>query len=170
LTKSNKKAIKLDVTINGLPVSLAATKSKDGELVIVIASMNIGDPLNHYRLRWLIELFFKSIKSQGFKLEETHMTNPIKIKKLFALIALATLYAVLAGAMRHCFIKKIPIKKHGRPTYSIFTYGLDFLRALLAGKVPSASYHLSLLVISPPIKSLTDLSLQQKSNFALCEA
>lgn len=145
-----QKKIRFNVTINGLPVQLAATKSKDNELVVVIASMDVvDDPLNYYRLRWLIELFFKSIKSQGFRLEDTHMTNPAKIKKLFALIALATLYAVQAGVIRHYVVKKIPIKNHGRPSYSLFTYGLDFLRALFSGEMPSIFSAIFDLILPP---------------------
>ena len=98
----------------------------------MIASMDIVDPLSEYRLRWLIELFFKSVKSKGFNLEETHMTDPDKLKKLFALIALATVYTVQAGILKHCYVKKIEIKKHGRAVYSFFTYGLDFIRDLFS--------------------------------------
>lgn len=161
LTESVAKQEKLqfNVTIYGVPVHLAATRSKDDELVVVIASDVLDDPLNHYHLRWLIELFFKSIKSQGFKLEETHMSNPAKIKKLFALIALATLYAVQAGIVRHYAIKRIPIKNHGRAAYSLFTYGLDFLRALFSGEIPSLSSTIFNL-ISPSKGEFTSISSQ----------
>ncbi len=127
-----------DVKIKGISVKLAATRSIDGELVILIASLDVpGDPLDRYRLRWLIELFFRSIKTRGFNLEGTHMTKPARIKSLFALIALASVCTVHAGIMRHSF-KKIPIKNHGRPTYSLFTYGLDFLQSLFSGgPIPS---------------------------------
>jgi len=128
--------VKYDVTLNDIPMQLVATRSAEGELVVVIASADItGDPLNQYRFRWLIELFFKSIKSRGFDLEETHMTDPERIKLLFALIAFATVMAVQAGMIKNHF-KKIRIKNHGRPTYSLFTYGLDFLRSLFRGTIP----------------------------------
>jgi len=128
-----QEKIQFNVMINGIPVQLVATRSKEGNLVVV-ASMEINAPLNEYRLRWFIELFFKSAKSQGFRLEDTHITDPAKIKKLFALIALSILYAVQAGVIRHHHIKKIPVKNHGRALYSLFTYGLDFIRALLSGE------------------------------------
>ena len=54
------------VSISGIPVRLAGTRSVNGNLVIVAASRSLsGDVLNNYRIRWLIELCFKSIKSQG---------------------------------------------------------------------------------------------------------
>jgi hypothetical protein len=47
-----KEKLKYNVTINGMPVQLAATRSIEGELVVVIASMSItDDPLNQYRMR-----------------------------------------------------------------------------------------------------------------------
>lgn len=125
-----------NVTLNGIPVKLAGTRSIEGELVVVIASMEVtGDLLSQYRLRWLIELFFKSIKTRGFNIEDTHMTDPARIKILFALISYATVLAVQAGIIRNS-VKKIKIKNHGRPTYSLFTYGLDLWRTLFRGTVP----------------------------------
>lgn len=131
-----KEKLKFNVALNGIPVQLSATRSIDGELVIVVASMNITyDPLDQYLLRWMIELFFKSIKTKGFNIEETHMTEPSRIKKLFAVAAFASICAVVAGAIRYQF-KKISIKNHGRPEFSLFTYGLDFLRAIFRGVNP----------------------------------
>lgn len=119
------------VRLNNLDVRLEATLSRYGELVLVIASLcSSFDLLDEYRQRWLIELFFKSIKTHGFNLEATHMTDKNHIKKLFALIALATLFVVKLGALKDHCIKKIKLKNHGRPTFSLFTYGLDFLNEL----------------------------------------
>ena len=130
-----KQKLKFNVKISGIDVQLVATRSVDGELVVVIASCCITyDPLDQYKLRFMIELFFKSTKTKGFNLEETHMTDPARIKSLFFFIALASICAVQAGVIRHQF-KKIPIKNHGRPTYSLFTYGLDFLRELFRGVI-----------------------------------
>lgn len=125
------------VKLGGIFVTLSGTLSPDNELVAVIASQNIKDnPLSAYRLRWLIELFFKSIKTQGFHIEETHMTHPERIKALFALIAYATALSVNFGKLRDR-VKKIRIKKHGRPSYSLFTYGLDLIKTLFRGTIPS---------------------------------
>ncbi len=130
-----KETRSYQVKIDGISVTLAGTKSVDGELVIAMASRIEGDPLCAYRLRWLIELFFKSIKSGSFNLEQTHMTDPARIKTLFALIAYATALAVQAGQLRDQH-KKIKIKNHGRPAFSLFTYGLDLLKSLIRGVIP----------------------------------
>lgn len=156
---------KFDVIINGIQVQIAATRSKDNSLVIVIASVSISyNPLNQYLLRWLIELFFKSIKSQGFDIEKTHITDCDKIKKLFFLVALATLYAVIAGSFKHACIQKIEIKNHGRPAFSLFTYGLDFLRALFDGEIPLLSFSIfNQFFYSQNLKG----SQYENSNYAL---
>jgi hypothetical protein len=126
-----------NVKLNGKKLRLAATMSKEGELVIVIAPCYVrGGLLNEYRLRWLIELFFKSIKSRGFNIEDTHMTDSSRIKVLFAMISYATALAVLSGIVYDYHVP-ITIKNHGRPTYSLFTYGFDFIRELLRGVIPS---------------------------------
>jgi hypothetical protein len=44
------------------------------------------DAINIYRLRWGIEVLFFNTKSGGFNFEDTHMTDPKKIAKLFAII------------------------------------------------------------------------------------
>ena len=125
-----------DVMMNGIPVRLAATRSSENDLVVTIASLSVTDSiLQEYRKRWLIELFFKSAKSQGFNLEDTHMTDPDHIKCLFGLITLATLFVTKAGIAKAHHVP-IPIKNHGRPAVSIFTYGLDFVCELFRGTMP----------------------------------
>ena len=64
------------------------------------------------------------------------MTNPSKIKVLFAMIAYATALSVQAGVV-YDYFDPIMLKNHGRPTYSLFTYGSDFVREILRGVIPS---------------------------------
>jgi len=146
--------------IGKVPVRLVGTGSVNGNLVIVAASKSIaGDALNHYRMRWLIELCFKSLKTKGFNMEETHITDPERIKKLFAIIALACLFVVKAGSLRALF-KKIPVKNHGRPLYSIFTYGLDLIRDIFASNLHMKN--------SPPIhRAVLDRIFLQNSKKGL---
>lgn len=132
--KKNERC-EFNVKLGCLDIRLAATLSDDGELVVVVAPRYFrGGLLKQYRVRWLIELYFRSIKSKGFNLEETHMTDPHKIKSLMAVTAIASAIAVIAGRFRNQ-IRKIPIKKHGRPAFSIFTYGLDLLKAILRYRI-----------------------------------
>jgi hypothetical protein len=46
---------------------------------------------------WLIETLFKAFKRTGFESEETHLKEGERIKKLFALMAIAFCWAHLVG-------------------------------------------------------------------------
>lgn len=136
------------VKLDGIKLRLMITRSSEGSLVAVVAPLNVTfDLLKEYGKRWFIELYFKSIKSQGFNLEETHMTDPSKINVLFGLLAFCSLIAVQMGMIRD-EICKIRTKKHGRPAFSLFTYGLDFLRELFRN--PRQKFRLPSCLASPP--------------------
>lgn len=91
----------------------------------IIASYNKQDQsLINYKERWQIETMFKAMKSSGFNLETTHLTDLERISKLLAVVAIAFIWAYLAGIDKHQNIKPIKVKKHGRNTYSLFKYGL----------------------------------------------
>ena len=59
-------------------------------------------------------------------MEDTHITDKVRIKKLVALLAIAFTWAHRTGEWQN-EQKPIKIKKHGRPAVSLFRYGLDFL-------------------------------------------
>jgi hypothetical protein len=44
-----------------------------------------------------------------------------------AILSIAFCWAHLTGEWRHRHEKVIPLKKHGRPQYSLFRYGLDWI-------------------------------------------
>jgi len=62
------------------------------------------------------------LKTRGFDLESTHMTDPKRLEKLMVFLAIAFGWAHIIGEWRH-EIKPIKIKKHGRPAQSLF--GMD---------------------------------------------
>ena len=78
-------------------------------------------------MRWEIENLFQALKSRGFNFEDTHMTNPDKIAKLLALLAIAFVWSHKVGEYRDSKIQTIRRKKHGRPHYTYFRYGLDMI-------------------------------------------
>ena len=129
------------VMISDISVCLEATRSETGELVIVVASRIQGNILKRYKARWFIELFFKSIKSMGFNLEETHITDSNRIMVLMAAIAIASCLSTQSGFFKHR-IKPIRKKKHGRNAFSVFTYGLRFLRCVFQNGIEAFSQEL----------------------------
>ena len=50
-----------------------------------------------YKERWQIETLFKALKSQGFHLEDTHLTEPKKLYKILALLAIAFVWCYRVG-------------------------------------------------------------------------
>ena len=99
-------------------------KTKEGTVVIC---SNIQKPekiLKTYRKRWNIERCFKNMKTQGFNLENTHMTSLHRLLKLMVVVSVAILMASLLGLQQKC-----PFKKTVQtPLYSYFTSGLRWLK------------------------------------------
>jgi hypothetical protein len=61
-----------------------------------------------------IEIAFRSLKSSGFNIEDTHLTDIDRIDKLFALVIVAFTWAYKVGIYVHSNIKDIKIKNYGR--------------------------------------------------------
>lgn len=102
-----------------------------GDYLIVASNVQGQKALTFYKDRWQIETFFSCLKTRGFRLEETHMNNPEKIKKLVALLALAFLWCHRMGEELDK-TEPIKTKAHGRKASNFFRYGLDYLRKILS--------------------------------------
>lgn len=87
--------------------------------------------IKKYRKRWSIERMFLSLKTHGFNLEQTHLINPERLRKLVAVMAIAFAVCCRAGKFLNEKVP-IPIKNHGRKLYSIFTYGLNWIKERLS--------------------------------------
>jgi len=111
----------------GLQLYLVGLKLENGQYLIIATNKNPHTALADYAQRWHIETLFAVLKSRGFRLEDTHFTDGERLCKLFALLAIVTLWAILVGDFLHQQ-KPIPLKKHGRLAKSIFRYGFNFLR------------------------------------------
>jgi hypothetical protein len=116
---------------------VSVTKSKDGELVVLVCNADPEKALVRYAQRWEVETLFSALKSRGFNLEDTHMTVSARLDKLLALLALAFAWAHLVGEW--CYEQRpLKLKAHGYLPKSFFRRGLDALRsAILAGSSPA---------------------------------
>ena len=114
-------------------LSGSKVKNKEGkpELQIVISFNNPQDALEIYKERWQIETAFKGLKTSGFNIEDTHLTDIERIEKLFALVTVAFAWAYVVGDYLHRYVKPIQIKKHGNKAKSIFKHGLTFIATVL---------------------------------------
>jgi len=117
--------------IFGVKLYITGMKLQTGELLIIAHnySASCEQVLNDYKKRWGIECFFKTLKSEGFDFETTHLTDPKKIDKLIAFMAIACVWSCKTGEWLNNE-EDIKVKKHGRKAISIFRYGLDYLREI----------------------------------------
>jgi hypothetical protein len=129
--KNKPKHYKNSLTLFGESLYISAVKSGKNpkEKIIIISNNSDSSAIEIYKKRWAIETLFGFLKSKGFDLEATHMTDFKKLESLFGLISIAFAWAFFIGE----FLEKenpTPIKKHGRKAISTFRVGLDFLQKL----------------------------------------
>ena len=94
----------------GCFVHLVALRLADGQLLLLATSDQPEQALADYRRRWEIESLFGCLKSRGFRFEDTHLTDPERIAKLVALLAIAFAWTYEVGAQRQGQ-EPIPFKK-----------------------------------------------------------
>jgi len=114
----------------GVKVFVVGLRLPDGEYLILVTDKAPETAMETYAQRWEIETLFECLKSRGFRFEDTHLTEPERIDKLVALLAITFCWCHFTGEWLHKQ-KPIPIKKHGRKAKSIFRLGLDHLQQIL---------------------------------------
>ncbi|MEF2276897.1 IS4 family transposase [Deinococcus sp. YIM 134068] len=126
--------------VYGSRMQVGVTLSTRGERVLVASDLSLWDTLFTYRRRWDIECTFSAMKTRGLNLEQTHMTRPDRLSRLFGLLSLALAWMVRIGTWR-AEQQAIPRKKHGRPAWSRASYGRELLcTALRWGKTTFYTY------------------------------
>jgi len=122
------------VRVNGQLCYLSASKIKNKqgapELQIIVSFNKPDESQSLYKERWQIESAFKALKTSGFNIEDTHLTDLDRINKLLALVLFAFTWAYVAGIFLDT-LNPIKIKKHGRRAKSLFKYGLTYLASVL---------------------------------------
>jgi len=130
----DRKRCLLDgVRIHGHWVSLAVKRQvkSDDEYLIVMTNTFAHCALANYRRRWSIETFFQSVKQRGFRMEDTHLYQLERLRKLFALVAISFAVCLHIGRWSAQHIKPIKIKNHGYKANSFFRHGLECWRRAL---------------------------------------
>lgn len=115
------------VSINGQYCYLSGCKLQKGDFLIIVSFNRPEKAKDYYAQRWQIEMCFKAMKSSGFDIEKTHLTDIDRIEKLVLLIMIAFVWCYKVGIYLHQNIRPIQIKKHGRKARTIFKYGLDYI-------------------------------------------
>ncbi len=99
---------------------------------LILAGQKVGPEsmLDLYRKRWEIETLFAALKSRGFGLEDTHMTEPDRIRKLLGVLAVTYSWTRLIGLDRK--------SREGSPRECANGYPEKSLFLLWAGPSPRA--------------------------------
>jgi hypothetical protein len=120
---------------------ISAARNSEGSLIVLMHSGTCKTPIDAYAKRWDIETMFKAFKSNGFNLEETHITDPDRLDTLLSVMVITFCIAYQTG---HITAKEKPIriiKSLAQPVVSIFRYGINRLQNIAANiyeKLPEA--------------------------------
>jgi hypothetical protein len=126
-----KKIFNRFVVLWGYPLYISIQRRKGAKEPMVVASnFKFENALNMYRRRWEIETMFGCLKTRGFRMEDTHITDPDKIERLLFVLAVAFCWAYRTGDVKAGAVP-IPLKTHGRKARSLFREGVNLIRQVL---------------------------------------
>jgi Transposase DDE domain len=101
-----------------------------GEYLIIVSPTYAAEAVTEYSRRWEVETLFAAMKTRGFCLEQTHLTDPERLSRLLALLALTFCWCHRIGEWLHQE-KALKLKKHGRKPKSLFRRGFDHVRRVI---------------------------------------
>lgn len=132
------------VHVYGVTLCVLACKNLHGQTLFLAYQGHAGPALKRYALRWTAENMHQrrghirvpfcprqALKSRGFFLESTHLTQPERVSTLLAVVALAFVWCCLVGEFEEqrdgsrCL-------RHGYPPKSLFRRGLAALHTVLS--------------------------------------
>ena len=128
LPRGHRQRLRDTYHVLGQKVTLTGSRLISGELMVIASSHRDRCAITAYLERWEIETLFENLKSRGFDLEATHLTDLKKLERLLTLVAMAACWAYRVGEWRIEQGELIQLKTHGRPSVSLFRHGLDALR------------------------------------------
>ena len=119
------------VVIRRIASDKTSHDTDDPFLILATYDLDPTEASALYRKRWKIETLFTALKSRGYDLEATHVTEPGRMQRLLGLLALTFAWTHLVGEKRALWKGPSPEKAHQRRAKSLFQYGLDGLQHLL---------------------------------------
>ncbi|MBZ9716040.1 IS4 family transposase, partial [Deinococcus multiflagellatus] len=125
------------MVVYGVSLCLCATKNAAGEVLYLAYRGHASKNLRRYAQRWQAENLHSALKSRGFHLEDTGLTQAERVSTLLTCVSAAFIWACVTGQL---LAARQPVKrkKHGHRTVSVFRLGLDHLQDLLLHPSPSS--------------------------------
>jgi hypothetical protein len=128
LPRGQKKYVGLRlVTSERIKMYLTGSRLESGELMVVASDSQCENAIENYCERWEIENLFQCLKGRGFDFETTHITDHGRLSALMQVAAIAACWCIRTGEWLVEEGQTIKLKRHGRPTKSLFRHGLDML-------------------------------------------
>lgn len=135
--------------IYGCRMQIVVVRSPDGDLMCLATDLHVLDAVSTYRLCWSIECTFSSMKSRGFDLERTGMTQKERLERLFGLVTLAWVWCLRVG-VDGALTRPVQVKSHGRKALSVVTAGWEHLAHALRWEKPRRAEFTQLLTSAFP--------------------
>ena len=144
---------------NPFKTDLSAVKSADGQSIFLLShSADIKNPILAYSSRWSIENGFKLLKSGGFNMEETKITDCNRLYNLYRILVIVTAIFFKLGIIADS-VQPIKIKNHDRKEQSFLQYGLQKVKDI-GKKIMSESN----IIISKLFREFIDTLMQKMCN------
>ncbi|MEM7735252.1 MAG: IS4 family transposase [Deinococcota bacterium] len=83
------KILNNSYSIYGCKVRVVGMKLAHNDYAIIATNRSPAKAFIAYKLRWTIEMLFSALKTTGFNIEATHLTQAYKLDTLFTLLAIA---------------------------------------------------------------------------------
>lgn len=131
LVGTDGQKIPVRVVIRRIASDKTSHDTDDPFLILATYKLDPTEACALYRKRWEIETLFAALKSRGYDLEATHVTEPGRMQRLLGLLALTFAWTHLVGEKRALWDGPPPKKAHERRAKSLFRYGLDGLQQIL---------------------------------------
>jgi hypothetical protein len=77
-----------------VPVKLDHIKLASGEYLSIVYSKNMTNGTEIYWKRWDIEATFKGYKSNGFRMEDTHIESKVRLENFIKCLFIAYVMAI----------------------------------------------------------------------------
>ncbi len=135
------------MVIYGVSLRLCATKNSVGEVLYLAYRGHASINLRRYAQRWQAENLHAAVKTRGFNLEDTGLTQVERVSTLLACVSAAFIWACATGQVLAAQ-QPVERKKHGYRAVSVFRLGLDRLQDLLLHPSSSSRQALRLLISS----------------------
>ena len=99
----------------------------DGDILFLFGNCNPKFIAQLYRKRWVIEVCFQNLKTRGFNLEETHLQDLKRIRKLIATVSIAYAFCVSLGIYINRKIEKIKVNVDKYKVNGFFRIGMNMI-------------------------------------------